>query len=112
MGRSKIPDRWNTAGRGYRIPGNAVLGASDTGLWSDSPCPSGEVLDEIRRFRKEVLRPAGVPSRTKTLNTSNVFCLKRWVCVADEDWPRAVALAEAWLEENDATLRYLHDAQN
>lgn len=33
--------------RGAPIPVFAVIGASDTGGWSDSPCPSGSVTEEI-----------------------------------------------------------------
>lgn len=97
-------------GRGYCIPGPAVAGASDTGTASDSPCPRGEVKAEIQRFQRECLRPAGIHSRQRFGNSSNVFCGKRWVCVAEADFPKAARLALAWIVTNDRSLRYLHSA--
>jgi hypothetical protein len=35
--------------RGYPVPALAIVGASDTGAWDDSPCPSNEVKAELRR---------------------------------------------------------------
>lgn len=96
--------------RGYYIPGTAVAGASDTGEFSDSPAPSHEVKAEIRRFQREVLRPHGIKSRQRWGYSSNVFCLKRWVCVAPEDFYKAAALAQQWLQEHRFDTRYIHDA--
>ena len=96
--------------RGYMIPGLAVAGSSDTGTWSDSPCPSGEVKAEIRKLQRECLCPAGIHSRQNFGASSNVFCGKRWVCVAEHDWAKAAGLVWQWLAENDHRLRYLHDA--
>lgn len=96
--------------RGYRIPGLAVAGSSDTGTWSDSPCPSGKVADEIRKLQRECLRPAGIHSRQRYGGSSNVFCGKRWVCVSASDWPKAAPLVQQWLRDNDRVLNYLHDA--
>ena len=46
-------DPW---GRGsYPIPQYAVIGASDCGMWPDSPAPSDRVAAELEEFRK-VLR--------------------------------------------------------
>jgi hypothetical protein len=97
--------------RGYRIPGPAVAGASDTGNFDDSPCPSHEVKAELRRFVKECLTPAGIKARTRYGNSSNVFCTKRWIVVDAADWPRAFELANAWIEENKYNTRYIHDAK-
>lgn len=99
-------DNW----RGYTIPGLAVAGASDTGTWSDSPCPSGEVATEIRKLQRECLRPAGIHSRQRSGGSSNVFCGKRWLCVAERDWAKAAPLVQQWLDDNDRDLRYLHNA--
>ena len=60
--------------RGYSIPRLAVVGASDTGMWGDSPCKSTDAKAEIRRFQREALRPLGIKSRTRGGGTSNVFC--------------------------------------
>jgi len=108
----RIPHRYHKIDgwRGYRIPGTAVAGASDTGTWSDSPCPSPEVKAEIRRFQRECLRPAGIKSRQRFGGTSNVCCGKRWVCVASEDWARAYELANAWIEAHGRDTQFLHPA--
>lgn len=97
--------------RGYSIPATALVGASDTGGWEDSPCRSEDALAEIRRFRREVLRPAGIKSRTRWGQTSNVFCAKRWVVVSPADFARAVPLTLAWVEANKFSTRLIHDAE-
>lgn len=109
---ARIPRRYHriSGWRGYWIPGPAVAGASDTGTWSDSPCPTPLVQAEIRRFQRECLRPAGIKSRTRFGGSSNVFCGKRWVCVSAEDWLRAKDLADAWLQNNESTTRFIHNA--
>lgn len=96
--------------RGYRIPTFAIAGSSDCGNWDDSPAPGSSVADELARFRKEALRPAGIRSRITYGTTSNVFCSKRWVTVAREDFERAAQLAVDWLRDNDRKLQYMHDA--
>ncbi len=106
----KSRDHRVDAWRGYRIPGSAVAGASDTGLWEDSPCPSHEVEIEIRRLQRECLRPLGVKSRTRYGESSNCFCMKRWVCVSEADWHRVAGQVQQWLDDHDHSLRYLHNA--
>jgi len=109
---TRIPPRYHRidAWRGYRIPGPAVAGASDTGTWSDSPCPTPDVKREIQRFQRECLRPAGIPSKTRMGHSSNVFCGKRWVTVDASDWPKAKELADAWLKENKHVTDFIHGA--
>jgi hypothetical protein len=99
-------DAW----RGFRIPGNAIAGASDTGMFSDSPCPSDRVKAEIKRFQEECLKPAGIKSSSRSGGSSNAFCGKRWVLVDDADYPRAAQLAAAWLAEHKYDTHYIHDA--
>ena len=96
--------------RGYPIPRFAIIGASDTGEWSDSPCPTREVKAEIRRFQREVLRPLGIKSRQRIGVTSNVFCGKRWLVVPRGSFCTAAAAALEWMEKNDLSLQYLHTA--
>lgn len=96
--------------RGFWIPGLAVAGASDTGTWGDSPCPTHKVKAEIRRLQRECLRPAGIKSRQRFGTSSNVFCGKRWVCVAPQDLQRATELVAAWLSEHRRDTDYLHNA--
>lgn len=108
----RIPRRYHRIDgwRGFWIPGTAIAGASDTGTWDDSPCPSHEVKREIRRFQREVLRPHGIKSRQRWGNSSNVFCAKRWLCVAVEDFERAQALAKDWLEAHKFDTHFIHNA--
>jgi len=110
--RSSLKSRYHRINgwHGYSIPGPAVAGASDTGDWCDSPCPSDEVKAEIRRLQRECLRPAGINSRQRLGRSSNVFCGKRWVCVAEADFVHAKTLASEWLKVNDKNLRFLHSA--
>lgn len=99
-------DSW----RGYPVPIHAVAGTSYTGEFSDSPCPAASIGPELHKFRKEVLRPAGIKSRTITGSSSNFFCVKRWIVVGKEDFSLAAELAAEWFRENDARLHFLHDA--
>lgn len=96
--------------RGYRIPANAVAGVSDTGTAPDSPAPSDAVKEELRRIQAEALRPAGIRSRTKWGRTSNVFAAKRWLTVAEEDFPKAAALTMEWMDAHRNDTYYVHDA--
>ena len=96
--------------RGYPVPALAIVGASDTGGWDDSPCPSSEVKAELRRFQREVLKPAGIASRTRIGHSSNVFCVKRWLVVNKEDFDKSARLAVQWLGEHRYDTHYLHNA--
>lgn len=110
---SRIPARYHRIDgwRGYSIPGCAVLGASDTGTWEDSPCPTPKVRAELHGFMKSALRPAGIRSRIRYGTSSNVFCGKAWVCVSTKDHARAMELAETYLETHHE-LRYAHTAKD
>ena len=96
--------------RGYYIPGLAIVGASDTGTWDDSPCPSNLVKAEIRRFQCEVLQPAGIKSRTRYGTSSNVFCAKRWLVVDKKDFDRSARLAVQWLDAHRYDTDFIHSA--
>jgi hypothetical protein len=96
--------------RGYWVPALAIAGASDTGTYSDSPCQSHEVKQELSRLRKEVLRPAGIKSRTRYGSSSNLFCSKRWLVVSQADFAEAATLVTSWLEDHRRTTSYIHDA--
>ena len=96
--------------RGYPIPRFAVLGANDTGMAYDSPCPSDSVKAEIPRFRNEALKPLKIRSRVVWGETSNVFCGIRWVVVNSTDFAKA---AQATVDWNDATreqTKYVYTA--
>jgi len=96
--------------RGYRIPRLAIAGASDTGTFDDSPCPSNLVKAEISRIQREVLRPLGIKSRTVYGNSSNAFCMKRWLVVPVGSFGIAAAATAKWLEEHKFDTDFVHDA--
>lgn len=96
--------------RGYPVPATAIIGGSYTGDAPDSPAKGAELAAEISRFRKEVLRPAGIASRGVWGESSNVFCMKRWLCVSKEDFPKAAELTVEWMKKNRWELRLLHSA--
>lgn len=104
-GRYHRIDGW----RGYRIPANAVAGASDTGMWEDSPAPSNKVAAEVRKVGR-VLNAAGIKYRTRFGTTSNVFAGKRWIVVREGDFDRAARLMADYIRDHDSELRYVHDA--
>lgn len=96
-------DAW----RGYRQPVFAVAGVNDTGMWSDSPCPSNIVGQELRQARG-VLRKHGLKSRTTTSRSSNVFCGKRWLVVPEPNLLKAKkVLSRSGLYSK---TRYLYEA--
>lgn len=109
---TRIPRRYHRIDgwRGFWIPGTAVAGASDAGTWSDSPCPTPMVKAEIRRLQREVLRPAGIKSKTRFGVSGNVFCGKRWVCVSAQDHAKATELVNAWLAAHRLDTDFIHDA--
>lgn len=97
--------------RGYWMPGNAIVGCSDTGNWADSPCRTADGKVEMALFRKRVLRPAGIKSHCRYGTSSNVFCAKRWLLVDPKDFAEAVRLTRIHMESQDwREYRLLHDA--
>jgi hypothetical protein len=79
--------------RGYVEPINAVAGANDTGTWSDSPCNSNICEKEIKEYRT-ILRKNKIQSRTMSCQTSNIFCIHRYVLVHPDDRAKALELAK------------------
>lgn len=96
--------------RGFTIPARAVAGVSDTGMWDDSPCPSDKVRAELRMLRRE-LTQAGIHTRVRITQSSNVFMVKRWLVVTNhDDFPKAARLTLDWLARNDEHTDYVHSA--
>jgi len=77
--RKKKYVRFN-AWRGQEEPVYAVAGANDTGMSSDSPCPSDVCKAELGMV-KQVLKENNIPARMATGQSSNVFCLCRYLIV-------------------------------
>jgi hypothetical protein len=101
-------DGWGRSA--YSIPTTAVCGSSDTGTWDDSPANSYRVKEELERVRK-VLKEARIASRYGSTATGNIFNTKRWVCVGKKDFPRALEIAESWLNENTSSTHHVHNAR-
>ena len=61
---TRIPRRYHRIDgwRGFWIPGTAVAGVSDTGTWSDSPCPTPAVKAELRALAEHHGRRIGIAS--------------------------------------------------
>ena len=89
--------------RGYQIPVFAVLGASDTGMWSDSPCPSTTAEEEVKDARA-YLRHNGITSYEAFGETSNCFCMKRWTIVRGNQYKDAMRVLEAYDLQNKHLL--------
>ena len=93
--------------RGYDVPDNSIAGASDTGTWADSPCPSDEVDKALSDLRSD-LSKAGIKTEMDSTSTSNAFCAKRWVKLKDpRDYRRAMEI----VREHEKKTRYIHDAK-
>jgi hypothetical protein len=79
--------------RGYVQPVNAVGCCNCTGDWSDSPCPTSVVLEEINGFKK-LLKQNGIRHKKVVTQSSNVFMVKVNILVHPNDRERALELAE------------------
>lgn len=84
--RVKI-DGW----RGYSRPMFAVEEVSDTGTWSDSPCPSSKAEEKVKETIA-TLKSRKVKAYEAFGTTSNVFCMKRYVIVRGIDYAKAVEI--------------------
>lgn len=100
LGRVYVPsDGW----RGRDEPVYAVVGAIDTGMRSDSPCPSSVRRVEVEHVVR-TLSSAGIPTKVTTGQTGNVFCTAYYVVVKPKDVQRAAELVAPLIEP--ATLLY------
>lgn len=96
-------DAW----RGYEMPLYAVAGASDTGMWEDSPNPSDKVDAELQAL-KSTLSEQGIKTKIATTESSNAFMAKRWLVVENpDDYERAEEITAEFLKTAD----YMHDAK-
>jgi hypothetical protein len=90
--------------RGYEMPAYAVVGANDTGMFSDSPCPTTVCKRELA-MAEQKLKEKGVEYKHAIGTTSNVFCLHRYLIVKPKDIDRATELVAPLIPE--ASLMYL-----
>lgn len=84
--------------RGYQQPVYAVCGANDTGMWEDSPCRTDVCLDEIKQAQKAL---GGIKSKVVVTETSNVFCVHRYLIVPPSEIGVAKERIKKWWEDND-----------
>jgi hypothetical protein len=94
-------DAW----RGYEQPISAVCGANDTGMWADSPCRTDVCKAELNAIMK-LFTSNGIKYRQSTCQSSNVFCVHRYICVAENDKAEAYVIVGKYLEGNDTDLLY------
>lgn len=99
--------RWvkTDAWRGYSEPIYGVAGANDTGMWDDSPCPSHVATNELQAV-KELLRKQGIPTKEIVCETSNVFCIHRYLIARPADLDKAKAIVEQHLADVETRLLY------
>lgn len=108
---AKRKGKWvsTDAWRGYQQPAGAIAGASDTGSWSDNPCPSIEVKKEIDMLKKE-LEESGIRTTEKLTRSSNVFMAKRWLIALPEKEVFGKQLAKKLIKKHEAETHYIHGA--
>ena len=107
-GRVWCTDTITTSGPGYSYytrPIYAVIGCNDTGGWSDSPCPTDTVNDELSAI-KNVLKAAGIETKEQIEETSNVFCIRRFLIVQPAFIHHAKVVVNSYLENNFTRLVY------
>jgi len=109
MKKPVLPKRWIPLGgyKGYEQPANAIVGASDTGMASDSPSPSDVVQKELMVV-KDTLNKKGIPVKLKTTSSSNVFMVKRWLVVKNNDFKKAYKISHKFIQNMPS--HYIHEA--
>lgn len=91
--------------RGYSEPLYAVCGANDTGTYDDSPCPTHVCLKELKEARKAL---KGIPSRMIVTESSNVFCVHRYIIVKPSQVEEARKLFAEYYEKAKSETRLLY----
>jgi hypothetical protein len=92
--------------RNYDFPVYAVVGANDTGLWSDSPCPSDVNARELEAIQSK-LKKAKIPTKFMTLESSNVFMVRRFIIVPPYYVDNAREIVSQYLNDNHTRLLYI-----
>lgn len=92
--------------RGYEEPIYAVVGANDTGMYSDSPCPSNVREEELKAIAN-VLNSAGIPTKEVVTQSSNVFCVHVYLIAKIKQVQQARDIVKHYLENTETRLSYL-----
>ena len=90
--------------RGYSQPVNAVVGANDTGSWDDSPCPTNLATKELLQA-SDILKKAKIKFKATVCESSNVFCVHRYLVTSEADRARAKDLIQPIIDQ--ASLLYI-----
>jgi hypothetical protein len=85
---------------------NAVAGSADTGSWDDSPCPSKLVKAELNEVKK-ALKKAGINYRSGRAPSSNLFCIHRYIVVAEDNVERGKEVVQEWLDSTENEFVYI-----
>lgn len=103
-----IRKKWirSDAWRGYEQPIHAVACANDTGMWSDSPCPSNVCKKELDDIQRQ-LRKERISSRRTICRSSNVFCIHRYLICPPDDVDKGRDIVKSYLAVNDTRLSFL-----
>lgn len=98
----KKTDGW----RGYSEPINAIVGANDTGMYSDSPCPSNVRERELNAISAELAKN-GIKTKQVVCESSNVFCVHVYLVPKVKDVAKGREIVKAYLDNNETRLAYL-----
>lgn len=82
--------------RGYSEPIYGICGANDTGMYEDSPCRTDKCLFELEGAAKCL---GTIPYKMIAEQTSNVFCIHRYLIVPPQHIKEARELFAAYFEE-------------
>jgi hypothetical protein len=91
--------------RGYEEPEFAVAGVNDTGMWSDSPCPSNDATVELTAI-KELLAKEKIEVKEVVCQTSNVFCVHRYLIPKLKNVEKAREMVKNYIDNNETELLY------
>jgi len=92
--------------RGTNQPKYAICGANDTGMWSDSPCPSDVSKSELSEAIS-LLKKAKIPSKIISMESSNVFMRSNYVIVPPYYFNDAQKFISENFDVNSKRLTYL-----
>ena len=92
--------------RGSNQPTYGVAGANDTGMWDDSPCRTDVATAELKAVA-EHLAERGIKTKEVALESSNVFCIGRYLIAYPHEVELARTIVDVYLETNETNLLYL-----
>jgi hypothetical protein len=96
---------------GYYEPIYAVCGANDTGTYDDSPCPSGVATKELSVI-KSLFNNMNIRHKEVVCETSNVFCVHRYLVTTPRDVEKARDIVEKYILSHDTQLLYMVISSN